>query len=79
MKIDYEFTWCDFLTPCPCGKDCMVGDYECTQCHNFKSHEIYKNIVVNGTETYNSYFDVGAGYVECLLKKNNRYDKEREE
>ena len=27
-KIEYEFTWCDFLTPCPNGMDCMVGDYK---------------------------------------------------
>lgn len=65
MSIDYEFTWCDFLTPCPYGKNCMVGDYDCMQCENFKSHGIYKSISVDGTNPYKSYFDVGSGFVVC--------------
>lgn len=65
MYIDYEFTWCDFLTPCPYGKDCMVGDYDCQQCENFKSHGIHKAISINGTESYNSYFNIGSGWIKC--------------
>lgn len=65
MSIDYEFTWCDFLTPCPYGKNCMVGDYDCMQCENFKSHGIYKSISIDGTKSYKSYFDVGSGFVVC--------------
>ena len=65
MHIDYEFTWCDFLTPCPHGKDCMVGDYDCMQCENFKSHGVYKSIKVDGTESYNTYFNIGSGWINC--------------
>lgn len=71
MNVDYEFTWCDFLTPCPHGKDCLVGDFCCTQCEYFKSHGIHKNIVVNGTESYKSYFDVGTGWVNCEYEDGN--------
>lgn len=43
----------------------MVGDYDCMQCENFKSHGIYKSISVDGTNPYKSYFDVGSGFVVC--------------
>lgn len=35
MKIEFEYTWCDYLTPCPHGRDCFVGDFDCSICPHF--------------------------------------------
>lgn len=35
MKIKFEYTWCEYLTPCPHGRDCFVGDYDCSVCTHF--------------------------------------------
>lgn len=34
IKIKYEQTWCEYLTPCPFKKDIFVGEWECNQCPN---------------------------------------------
>lgn len=68
-QITYEFTWCDFLTPCPHGNDCMVGDCDCLCCQHFISTEILKPIYPCGTESYSTYFDVGVGVVNCSFNK----------
>ena len=64
-KIEYEFNWCEFLTPCPNGMDYMVGDFDCGACEFCK-----KNIVITNVEgeDYKRYVDVGSGIVHCTFK-----------
>ena len=67
-QITYEFTWCDFLTPCPHGNNCMVGDHDCMICKHFYSNEILKSIHPCGMESYSTYFDIGVGIIKCTKK-----------
>ena len=59
-------TWCDYLTPCPNGKDCMVGDFDCSQCKHFVGiknvehncsvnimKDIFLNIMINNSDVNN--------------------------
>ena len=63
-ELMFEFTWCDYLTPCPFRKDVFIGDYDCTICPKFISINIEKGI--NGsTIDYKRYADVGQGVVTC--------------
>lgn len=66
-KIEYEFNWCEFLTPCPNGMGYMVGDFDCGVCEFCK-----KNIVITNVEgeDYKRYVDVGSGIVHCTF--NNK-------
>lgn len=66
-KIEYEFNWCEFLTPCPNGMDYMVGDFDCGVCEFCK-----KNIVITNVEgeDYKRYVEVGSGIVHCTF--NNK-------
>ena len=58
MDITYERTWCDYLTPCPHGNDCMVGDEDCVNncgyCVGSVIEEPEKNmpqVITIGTQT----------------------------
>lgn len=67
MEFEYNFSWCDFLTPCPHNKGCCVGDYDCLQCKFFVKNEITEQVTI---DCYKDYFNVGKGIVIC--KKTNR-------
>lgn len=64
MKLNYERTWCDYLTPCPHRKDVCVGEYECSICNHHKNwtEEKVPNWEIGD---YARYFYLHKGYVEC--------------
>lgn len=66
--ITYEFGWCDFFTPCPHGKDCFVGDYDCCHCkHHVKQLCIDGEInnPIDSTIDYGRYFQTFKGQIIC--------------
>lgn len=67
-KFEYNFSWCDFLTPCPHHKDCCVGDYDCLNCKFFIKNEITKQVTI---DDYKDYFNIGSGIVTCKKQIDN--------
>lgn len=68
-NIPFEFTWCDYLTPCPHRPNIMVGDYDCCNCANYVSsrQESFKYDKQN--DNYKNYGLVLSGVVFCKFKK----------
>ena len=65
-------TWCDYLTPCPNGKDCMVGDFDCSQCEHFNGiknveHNCSINVSPIDESYYNKYLMLTKTIVKCRL------------
>ena len=65
-------TWCDYLTPCPNGKDCMVGDFDCSQCKHFNGikrieHNCSINVSPIDESYYNKYLMLTKTIVKCRL------------
>jgi hypothetical protein len=61
--IKGEITWCDYLTPCPFGKDCMVGDFDCCcMCEHHEKVTVLKSIKAG------DYVSVGVLEIECNHK-----------
>ena len=73
MELNFEFNWCEYLTPCPNGQDCMVGEYECQcQCKHFVSSKIIEDLQnENGVKNMKRYFEVGKGKLICNFNKKN--------
>lgn len=71
--IAYSFSWCEFLDPCPYGKDCMVGDCDCCECEHNKHNEIFQELNTFDEIGTLRYFRYGYGYVKCNYEngKNN--------
>lgn len=70
MDIKYKFNWCDFLTPCPHGKDCCVGDFDCHTCKHFVNSIIDpcdEEPPYTPTE-YKKYTEISTGTVTCNFK-----------
>ena len=64
MKIDFEYTWCDYLTPCPHGRDCFVGDFECSICPHFVDI-VSLPIIDNKAGDYSRYCKTMKGQIIC--------------
>ena len=65
-NIEFEMTWCDYLTPCPHFPDIEVGSYECEQCKYFKSRKMAtNNIWSRPVGDLNKYMKVDKGVVVC--------------
>ena len=63
-------TWCDFLTPCPNGNDCMVGDFDCSQCEHFVGsknieHNCSINVSPSDESYYNKYLMLNKEIIRC--------------
>lgn len=67
-NFEYNFSWCDFLTPCPHHKDCCVGDYDCLNCEFFVKNDITEQVIIDG---YKDYFNIGKGIVTCKKQIDN--------
>ena len=63
--ITYKFNWCEYLTPCPHGNDCYVGDYDCAHCSNFVKHVWMNNIPYNNINDHSRYFRTSSGQIIC--------------
>ena len=69
--LNFKFNWFDYLTPCPFKKDVMVGEYVCSVCPYHKSFKITDDINRHKKDdntvnlSYNKYFEIGTGIVEC--------------
>ena len=69
-NVDYKYTWCEFLTPCPHGRDCFVGDFDCSVCAFF-----VKVNPINATQNsetkidYSRYSKIYKGQILCKFKK----------
>lgn len=75
MNIEFEYTWCEYLTPCPNGRDCFVGDFDCSICPHFvnliatnKSAEESESVAGD----YSKYCKVFTGEISCKYKKVNK-------
>ena len=68
-EFEYNFSWCDFLTPCPHHKDCCVGDYDCLNCEFFVKNNIIKSVTFD--PYYKGYFNIGNGIVTCKKQIDN--------
>jgi hypothetical protein len=66
MEREYEYTWCDFLTPCP-HKDCEVGSYECHTCENFINATLLSD-EISKADGYKRYVMINKGIVTCKIK-----------
>ena len=62
MDINFEMTWCDYLTPCPYKSDIEVGSFACASCEYFVSFKNYESVPPG------EYFTVKTGCVECNFK-----------
>lgn len=62
--VQYERTWCDYLTKCKHFPDIEVGSYECDQCKFCKSMKENKSIFLEPCD-YRKYTEVILGEVEC--------------
>ena len=71
QERDFEYTWCDYLTPCPEREeeDVCIGDYDCTQCKHFVSMSVERGLS-GGIPPfdYSLYVDVGRGTVKCKCR-----------
>ena len=63
MNINYEYTWCEYLTPCPHGRDCFVGDYDCSICeyNNGNNTSPIDDIFTD----YGKYSRIYKGCIKC--------------
>lgn len=62
--IPFEFTWCDYLTPCPYQKNVMIGEYDCYECEYHMGIK-QKNIECDSSIDYSRYAKVSTGVVFC--------------
>lgn len=71
----FKFNWCDYFTPCPHGKDCMIGDHTCYTCIHCKSYivnsERFKNTDKIDND-YRKYFIINEGHVMCSFNEDNK-------
>ena len=68
-KIEFEYTWCEYLTPCPNGRDCFVGDFDCSICPHFgKLIEVSKK-VEEKIGDYSRYCKTHSGQIICKYNK----------
>ena len=66
MDITYEKTWCDYLTPCPHGRDYMVGDFDCVKsCGWCAGHIIEEPEKEYKPGDYHRYTDITKGQITC--------------
>ena len=64
--ILYEYTWCDYLTPCPHGNDCFVGDYDCFMCKHFVNDSAQSAVNdCRKNDDYSKYTKVYQSYLIC--------------
>lgn len=67
MDITYERTWCDYLTPCPHGNDCKVGDEDCVNnCGYCVGSVIEEPEKEYAPGDYHRYTDITKGQITCL-------------
>ena len=67
MDITYERTWCDYLTPCPHGRDCMVGDVDCVKNCGWRVGSVTEDPEkVYAPGDYHRYTDIINGQITCL-------------
>ena len=64
MIINYEYTWCNYLTPCPYRKDCYVGDYDCSICEFFGGNNSLPTVDDNPLD-YGKYIKIYKGCIKC--------------
>lgn len=70
-KIKFEYTWCDYLTPCPHGRDCFVGDYDCSICPFCEKYIVNKTPNASTKiDDYGKYCKVYSGEITCKFTKN---------
>ena len=68
MNINYEYTWCEYLTPCPHGRDCFVGDYDCHICPLFVGINTLPDVDDSPLD-YGKYVKVYKGIIKCKKEK----------
>lgn len=71
-KIKFEYTWCDYLTPCPHGRDCFVGDFDCSICSHFAEIVPLLPMEKEKIGDYKKYSKIFKGEIIC--KKTKIYD-----
>lgn len=79
--IQYERTWCDYLTPCPKDESIEIGSWECSQCPFYhgrgKENTPPTNPDCTSDEYFRRYFVITTGTVKCAYvddattQKNN--------
>jgi hypothetical protein len=74
-EIAFSYNWCEYLTPCPHNKDCMVGDYDCCVCEHNSKVRIFKELDIYSKVEYLRYFAYGYGCVNCNFNKEKKYEK----
>ena len=69
MKIEFEYTWCEYLTPCPNGRDCFVGDFDCSICPHFDTINEVSKKVEKKVGDYSRYCKTLVGQLVCKCEK----------
>ena len=67
--ILYQSNWCDYFTPCPHGKECCVGDYDCVTCEHFVKHILIGEMPSDIKNDYKRYFKIYNGQIICNSSK----------
>ena len=69
-NIEFEYTWCDYLTPCPHRENIEVGGFDCSECRYFISSRSESSRYNSGNDNYKKYTEVLKGVVFCAHPYN---------
>lgn len=65
-QVEFEMTWCDYLTKCPHFPHIEVGSYDCEQCKRFKSRRMLTDKIWSlPVGDLKKYMKVDRGIVTC--------------
>lgn len=67
MIVEYERTWCDYLTHCPFGEEAEVGSYKCSKCPSFERSLGELNLQSEPCN-YGRYSEILTGEIICSRK-----------
>lgn len=68
--LDFEYTWCDFLTPCPHRENIEIGSFDCSECKYFISSRNGGTTNKEVAGDYTKYSKIMKGVVFCTHPNN---------
>jgi hypothetical protein len=77
VEINFEYNWCDYLTPCPYIKNKEVGSYECSTCEycnelNYDESLKTDDTPVDDKNYCKRYFIINVGVCKCSFMNNTK-------
>lgn len=68
--LTFEYTWCDYLTPCPHRENIEIGCFDCYDCKYYVSSSIDGTTNEDKTSDYKKYIKIMKGVVFCAHPNN---------